>query len=160
MLILPLHKKPTLANFPWVTLLLVLVNGFIYFALQAPDNTRQARAVEAYADSRLAEIELPAYRDYVERTPSIAWRERWQRLPEPMRTQVLAMQVQNDTAFLAELRAELQTFDKIRIRNERLAECNQVGLVLIQHLGGQLFRPAERHLLGPHLRQQLHSSGH
>jgi membrane associated rhomboid family serine protease len=106
MLILPLHRKPTLANFPWVTVLLVLVNVFVYVALQAPDNDRHARAVAAYADSRLADIELPAYRDYVERTPTISWRERWQRLPEPMRTQVLAMQVQNDTAFLAELRAE------------------------------------------------------
>jgi membrane associated rhomboid family serine protease len=106
MLILPLHKKPTLANFPWVTVLLVLVNLFIYAALQAPDNERHARAVALYADSRLAAIELPAYRDYVERTPSIAWRERWQRLPEPARTQVLAMQVQGDDRFLAELRAE------------------------------------------------------
>lgn len=106
MLIIPLHKKPTLANFPWVTILLVLVNVFIYVALQAPDNARHAQAVEAYAESRLAEIELPAYRDYVERTPSISWRERWRQLPEPVRTQALAMQVQNDAAFLAELRAE------------------------------------------------------
>lgn len=106
MLILPLHKKPTLANFPWVTLLLVLVNVFIYVALQAPDNARHASAVESYANSRLAEIELPAYRDYVERTPSIAWRERWRQMPEPMRTRVLAMQVQGDDRFLTELRAE------------------------------------------------------
>ncbi len=106
MLILPLHKKPTLANFPWVTLLLVLVNVFIYVALQAPDNDRHASAVESYANSRLAQIELPAYRDYVERTPSISWRERWRQMPEPMRTRVLAMQVQGDDRFLAELRAE------------------------------------------------------
>jgi membrane associated rhomboid family serine protease len=106
MLIIPLHKKPTLANFPWVTALLVLVNVFVYTALQVPDNARHARAVEAYADSRLAAIELPAYRDYVERTPTISWRERWRRLPEPMRTQALATQVQSDAAFLAELRAE------------------------------------------------------
>ena len=96
MLILPLHKKPTLANFPWVTLLLVLVNVFIYVALQAPDNDRHASAVESYANSRLAQIELPAYRDYVERTPSISWRERWRQMPEPMRTRVLAMQVQGE----------------------------------------------------------------
>lgn len=106
MLIIPLHKKPTLANFPWVTVLLVLVNIFIYFALQAPDNERHTRAVAAYAGSRLAAIEVPAYRDYVQRTPSISWRERWQRLPEPMRTQALATQIQGDAGFLAELRGE------------------------------------------------------
>lgn len=106
MLIIPLHKKPTLANFPWVTILLVLVNVFIYVAIQAPDNERHVRAVEAYASSRLAAIELPAYRDHVERTPSISWRERWRRLPEPMRTQALATQIQGDAVFLAELRGE------------------------------------------------------
>jgi hypothetical protein len=106
MLIIPLHKQPTLANFPWVTILLVLVNVFIYVAIQAPDNERHARAVATYASSRLAAIELPAYRDYVQRTPSISWRERWQRLPEPMRTQALATQIQGDAVFLAELRGE------------------------------------------------------
>lgn len=105
MLIIPLHKKPTLATFPWVTLLLVLVNVFIYVALQRPDDQRQMRAVEAYADSRLAQIELPAYRDYVERTPSIAWREQWQQLPPKFQRQVLALQIQHDEQFLAELRA-------------------------------------------------------
>lgn len=106
MLIIPLHKKPTLANFPWVTVLLVLVNVFIYAALQVPDDARHARAVETYATSRLAEIELPEYRDYIERTPTISWRERWRQLPEPFRTRVLATQIQGDADFLAELRAE------------------------------------------------------
>ena len=105
MLILPLHKKPTLATFPWVTLLLLLCNVFVYFGLQRPDEVRQERAVEAYANSRLAAIELPRYRDYVERTPSIAWRERWRQLPVELQAQVLALQIQQDEDFLAELRA-------------------------------------------------------
>ena len=33
MLIIPLHKKPTFATFPWITALLVLVNIFIYFGV-------------------------------------------------------------------------------------------------------------------------------
>ncbi|HWT14807.1 MAG TPA: rhomboid family intramembrane serine protease [Patescibacteria group bacterium] len=106
MLIIPLHKKPTLATFPWITALLVLVNVVVYFALQVPDDQRHARVVAAYADSRLAAIELPAYRAYIERTPSISWRARWERLPEPTRTRVLAMQVHGDHVFLAELRGD------------------------------------------------------
>jgi membrane associated rhomboid family serine protease len=106
MLIIPLHKKPTVATFPWVTALLVVVNVFVYFALQRPDDAREQRAVEAYAGSRLAQIELPVYRSHVERTPTIAWREQWQRLPPQYQQQVLAMQIHHDDTFLGELRAD------------------------------------------------------
>jgi membrane associated rhomboid family serine protease len=105
MLIIPFHRKPTYATFPWVTLLLVLVNVFVYVALQRPDDARHARAVEAYAQSRLAEIEVPAYRAYVMDTPTILWRERWLQMPAEYQDQVLAMQLNSDEAFLAELRA-------------------------------------------------------
>ncbi|MBL0039590.1 MAG: rhomboid family intramembrane serine protease [Xanthomonadales bacterium] len=106
MLIIPLHKKPTLSTFPWITALLVLINAFVYFGLQRPDDARQAQAVGAYASSRLAEIELPVYRDYIERAPGIAWRSRWQQLPPSMQTQVLALQINNDDAFLVLLRSD------------------------------------------------------
>lgn len=105
MLIVPLHKKPTLATFPWITALLVLVNVFIYVAIQRPDDARAERAALAYADSRLAEIELPAYADYIERTPTISWREQWRALPSDLRQSVLAMQIHGDERFLTELRA-------------------------------------------------------
>ncbi len=106
MLIIPLHKKPTFATFPWITALLVLINIYVYVALQRPDDARQNLAVEAYAQSPLAAIELPAYRDYVERTPTIAWREQWRQMPEPWQTAALAEQIHFDDAFLAELRSD------------------------------------------------------
>ena len=46
MLILPLHRAPTRANFPWVTLALILVNAFVFFGLQLPDEARQEQGLQ------------------------------------------------------------------------------------------------------------------
>lgn len=106
MLIIPLHKKPTFATFPWITALLVLVNIFIYFGLQRPDDARDELVTRDYATSRLGAIELPAYRAYVERTPSIDWRAQWQRMPPNWQDAMLAEQLHYDEKFLGELRAD------------------------------------------------------
>ena len=61
MLLLPLHRPLTRATFPVVTALLVLANVLVFFGLQAGDQARVRDALEAYAPSRLAQIEAPAY---------------------------------------------------------------------------------------------------
>jgi membrane associated rhomboid family serine protease len=67
MLIIPLHRKPTAANWPWVTTLFVLINVFVYFALQSKDNKAEARAQIYYFEQKLDEIEFPLYLAYHER---------------------------------------------------------------------------------------------
>lgn len=61
MLILPLHRVPTRANFPWVTLALLLVNVFVFAALQSGDERIRERALDGYLASDLALQEFPAY---------------------------------------------------------------------------------------------------
>jgi len=65
MLIMPLHRAPTRANFPWVTLGLILVNVFVFAALQSGDTGRQMRALAYYDQQHLAQWEFPAYRDWL-----------------------------------------------------------------------------------------------
>ncbi|MGN6517882.1 MAG: rhomboid family intramembrane serine protease [Dokdonella sp.] len=65
MLIVPLHRAPTRASFPWVTLALILVNAFVFFGLQLPDEARQEQALEFYVQDGLARWEFPAYRDWL-----------------------------------------------------------------------------------------------
>lgn len=65
MLILPLHKPLGADNFPWVTMLLVLLNVLVFFGLQAGDAERMERARAYYVDSGLGARELPAYEDYL-----------------------------------------------------------------------------------------------
>lgn len=62
MLILPLHKPLNLQTLPWVTVLLVLVNFWVYFALQVPAERRLQIAGEYYLSSELWKVEVPAFR--------------------------------------------------------------------------------------------------
>lgn len=99
MLIIPLHQKLTLARFPWITALLIVVNVLVYVGPQSRDEAALLAAAEFYQRSGLLELELGALqRHLVSRDrPDIA--AALQALPPPARAQ-LAVQVQAlDPAF-------------------------------------------------------------
>jgi membrane associated rhomboid family serine protease len=64
MLIIPVPEKLTRHNLPWIAIALILVNCVVYFVLQAGDSERYLEAQSHYFTTRLAEIELAAYRAY------------------------------------------------------------------------------------------------
>ena len=57
MLIIPLHKAVSRRNFPLVTLLLVLLNGVVFFVFQGGDTKVRMEAATYYQDSGLEERE-------------------------------------------------------------------------------------------------------
>ena len=61
MLIVPLHRRMTLANAPVVTLALILLNCFVYLFLQSGDDRALRNALDYYQQSQLGRIEFPAY---------------------------------------------------------------------------------------------------
>lgn len=104
MLIIPLHRAPTRANFPWVTLALILANAFVFAFLQSGDARVREAALDYYQQQDLARWEFPAYR---------AWLD--ERGDEPRRQaafehfavadpRVAAQVLQSDDAFVAQLR--------------------------------------------------------
>ncbi len=58
---LPLHRRPTWENFPLATVILVLVNCFVFAFLQSGDDRAYRRAFDYYQQSDLGRIEFPAY---------------------------------------------------------------------------------------------------
>lgn len=67
MLIIPFDRPIDWRRPPVVTFALVIVNVFVFFAFQLDDG-REMRDLQAqYYDSGLAEIELPHYREYLQR---------------------------------------------------------------------------------------------
>ncbi|NBB92785.1 MAG: rhomboid family intramembrane serine protease [Gammaproteobacteria bacterium] len=66
MLILPLHRKPTRESFPVVTVLLVLANVLVFFALQSGDARQELRAAERYVDSGVLALEWRWFEDWAE----------------------------------------------------------------------------------------------
>jgi membrane associated rhomboid family serine protease len=69
MLIVPMTGKMTWRNPPWITLLLILANCFIYFAFQAAENERFKKSIEYYFTSGLGEIEITHYLKYKDELP-------------------------------------------------------------------------------------------
>lgn len=66
MLIIPLHRKPTLASWPWVTSLLIVLNVVIYLFGQSRDDRFEAQAQLHYFEQRLELVEEPLYLQYRE----------------------------------------------------------------------------------------------
>ncbi len=59
MLIIPLHQRLTLARFPWITALLIVVNVIVHFGFQSRDEAAYRNAAEHYQRSGLVELEWP-----------------------------------------------------------------------------------------------------
>ena len=74
MLIIPLPRKLSLATFPFMTVLLLVVNVYVYFAWQVPDARVTQEFAAAYVKSGLAPQELPVYAEWLssngKRTPT------------------------------------------------------------------------------------------
>ncbi|HEY6895039.1 MAG TPA: rhomboid family intramembrane serine protease [Rhodanobacteraceae bacterium] len=64
---MPLHRALTRANFPWVTLALIVVNLFVFVALQGGDGARYESALTFYAEHHLDTREFPLYAAWLER---------------------------------------------------------------------------------------------
>ena len=59
MLIIPLHQRLTLARFPWITALLIVINVIVYFGMQSRDERAYQAASDYYRSSGLVDIEWP-----------------------------------------------------------------------------------------------------
>lgn len=108
MLILPLHHPLDRRHLPWATLLLVVLNVFVFMALQSGDPAREAHARERYVDSGLAALEIDAYVEHAERTLSGRMQGMLEMLnsaPEPIRSQQLSELVDLDPDFQRQLLA-------------------------------------------------------
>jgi len=68
MLIIPLTGKISKRNPPLVTIAIILVNCFVYFALQSNDGELYSRAMKFYFESGLGEIETSRYQAYLKGT--------------------------------------------------------------------------------------------
>ncbi len=104
MLILPLHRPFDRANFPFVTMALVLVNVVVFLFLQSGDGAAAARAAAYYGESGLGRIELPLYREWLQAHPHEQREALLQHVDE---SSVLTAQVlQSDGAFVQALNAD------------------------------------------------------
>lgn len=77
MLILPLHRRMTWGNAPWVTLGLIALNLLVFFFLQSGDRRISWEAGLYYNQSQLGEVEFPAYTDWLREHDGDPQRLQW-----------------------------------------------------------------------------------
>jgi len=68
MLIIPMTGKISWRNPPFITILLILMNCFVYFVIQSGDENKYQHAGEYYLESGLAEIETTKFLEYMKAT--------------------------------------------------------------------------------------------
>ena len=107
MFIIPLEKSIDWKKPPLITILLILVNSFVFFFIQTDDDALFEEAVNYYLNSALPEIEFPFYTETLEArgeiTEPINWQEELQN--ESLLPIMLLMQMESDEAFMTKLRA-------------------------------------------------------
>ncbi len=105
MLILPLHKPLNQQTLPWVTLLLIFINCFVYFAFQAPANSKAHQAIAFYVSANLGEHEFPAFVAQIEPEARRKEYEQVTELDEPWRSTLLVPELQADENFQRSINA-------------------------------------------------------
>jgi membrane associated rhomboid family serine protease len=66
MLIIPVTGKLNKKNLPWITIIIILINCFVFFYFQSDDDKFEQEASTYYFNSGLAEIEVNQYIKYRE----------------------------------------------------------------------------------------------
>ena len=161
MLIIPLTGKISKQNPPIVTILLILINCFVFFVFQWGDDEKYRKAFEFYLESGLAKMEVTRYRDYIIDTRgegsiprSLGQKElsddAFMRLyPEMQRDKVFMKKLLNDEIITTE-DPDYGPWKSLRIHFEAM-KAQTVG----QKYG---FKPADRSLVTTFTHMFLHAS--
>lgn len=105
MLLLPLPRRPDWRHPPLVTLAIIALCTFIYFACQGRDEQVEARAWDYYENSDLKDIEPPLYLHYLQAQGKTEVAKPLERALAEDHWQQIAMAMEHDRVFMASLRA-------------------------------------------------------
>lgn len=106
MLIVPAEQGIDWRHPPWITVVLILLNCLVYYAVQAGDGQRLLDAETGYLNSALPAIEFPAYVDHLRaRNDTRALAEWKQGQQSPWAGFRHLAQMQADAPFMTSLRA-------------------------------------------------------
>ena len=102
-LIIPLHRSLSVANFPFVTAALIVINCFVFFFLQGGDGRALHEAVTYYEDADLGRVEFPAFTEWLAGRDDGHRRAALAALAPPL---VKLQMIESDREFLAALHAD------------------------------------------------------
>ena len=106
MIIIPLDKKFSWSNPPFITFLLISLNIVIFFFLQYNDNSKFIEANNFYFRSGLSKIELPEYKKYLKKQGGSNFVNQWEKYINNEQSPWF-FQMESDKGFMDALRSEL-----------------------------------------------------
>lgn len=161
MLIIPLIGKISKRNFPIVTIGIILINCFVFFALQSGDTDKYEQAFNFYFKSGLAKTEISRYLDYLKTTKGVEEKtdfEKPKRFNKKSMERLFLKMQQDDIFILKLLNNEIITPDE-EIFNEWKGLRIKYESLLSKTLSIQFgFRPAQKTLLAFITYMFLHGS--
>ncbi len=104
MLIVPLHRRPSWATVPWVTLALVLANVVVFFGLQSGDDAAFERASDYYRSSGLAAVEAPAIAEHLRGSGHAQIADYLETVADPERSGLALGLTERDPELIARIR--------------------------------------------------------
>ncbi|OAM52098.1 hypothetical protein A7981_01000 [Methylovorus sp. MM2] len=104
MFIIPVGNRVDWKRPPVVTLLLILINCFVFFALQGSDDRNDEKAMQYYFSSDLPKWELDRYTQYLKKEKARVTPEQFEYLLQEQDTTTLLI-LENDDKFMHELHA-------------------------------------------------------
>jgi membrane associated rhomboid family serine protease len=105
LLIMPLHRRLTLATAPVVTITLILLNCVVFFFLQSGDDRVLRDALDYYQQSQLGVIEFPAYESWLRDHAGDVDGQRLEAMQEAHPKLKVAL-IESDAEFLDQLRTD------------------------------------------------------
>ena len=104
MFIIPVGNRVDWKRPPIVTLLLIAINCFVFFFLQAGDDAKDEKAAQYYFSSELPDWELNRYSEYLEKSGDAAKLLRFKGMLEKQDSYTLLI-MERDAKFMRELHA-------------------------------------------------------
>lgn len=104
MFIIPVGDRVDWKRPPVVTLLLILINCFVFFLLQSGDGRKDEEAMQYYFSSELPKLELNRYSEYLEKKGDSAGSQRFKSMLDKRDSNALLV-MEHDTKFMHELHA-------------------------------------------------------
>jgi membrane associated rhomboid family serine protease len=102
--IIPVGNRVDWKRPPVVTLLLILVNCFVFFFLQAGDDRQDARATDYYYSTELPNWEFARYVEYLEKNDRSSTSIKFGKISKK-RDESALIALENDSRFMRELHA-------------------------------------------------------
>ena len=134
MMIIPITQKSGWHNPPYLTILLILINCFVFFVFQGGEEQQMKKVTDFYSSSGLAKIEGPLYEEYLQKEGKTDKLEKYQKQLKLYGESTTYVAIAKDSVFFKKLQA-----DKVVTQKQDIYPSWKQNRARIAGLYGEIF---------------------